>query len=188
MRIITLSGVILVILNFYLFTNIYPQEDDNTTTESTLYFEIEIPDDWTYDKYSDSYATKLLGFGPANTIDAMPSEYFGSNTTYAAASFKQYPYYTIKNAPLDTYVKSMINGFIPNLIKVISENNVTVANETSRQIYAEGKGKFEGFKFLEYYLFHNKEPYMIAYKASNHLYEKYLPDFEKMLNSFKWID
>lgn len=188
MRIITLSGVILVIviLNFSVITiNIYAQ-NSNTTIEKTLYFQVEIPDNWRYEVFSDSYATELLGFGPSNSIGAMPSEHFGSNTTYAAASFKQDAYYSIKNAPLDAYVKYMIDE--QNLMKVISEKNVTVANEISRQIYAEGIGEKEGFKFLQYYVIHNKEPYRIGYTASGNLYEKYVPDFEKMLKSFKWID
>jgi len=46
----------------------------------------------------------------------------------------------------------------------------------------------EGAKFLHYYVFHNKKPYFIGYMATEDLYQKYLPDFEKMLKSFKWID
>jgi len=75
-----------------------------------------------------------------------------------------------------------------NLIQVTSQKDVIVANETATQIYAEGIGEGEGFKFLHYYLMHNKEPYILGYKAFDHLYEKYLPDFEKMLKSFKRID
>lgn len=187
MRIITLSGVILVILIFSIITaNIYAQNSNNTTLEKTLYFEIEIPNNWTYQVYSDSYITDVLGFGLSNSIDAMPTEHFSSNTTYATTNFKQYADYTIKNAPLDAFVKYMIDK--QNLIQVTSQKDVIVANETATQIYAEGIGEDEGFKFLHYYLIHNKEPYVLGYKASNHLYQKYLPDFEKMLNSFKWID
>jgi hypothetical protein len=75
-----------------------------------------------------------------------------------------------------------------NLIQVISQKDVIVANETTRQIYVEGIGEAEGFKFLHYYLMHNKEPYVLGYNASGPLYEKYLPDFEKMIKSFKWIN
>lgn len=103
MRIITLSSVILVILTFSVITNIIAQ-DNNTTLEKTLYFQIEIPDDWIYQSYSDTSVTKLLGFGPLNTIDAMPSEFWSSNTTFPVVSFKQNAYYTIKNVPLDAYV------------------------------------------------------------------------------------
>ncbi|HET9773457.1 MAG TPA: hypothetical protein VFP25_00590 [Nitrososphaeraceae archaeon] len=74
-------------------------------------------------------------------------------------------------------------------MKVISQKDVIVANEIARQIYAEGIKELEGFKFLQYYVFHNKEPYFIGYKTSSgDLYEKYLPDFEKMVKSFNWLD
>jgi hypothetical protein len=197
MRIVTtLIGfiiIVVVILNFSVSTdnnnNIYGQESnktENTTLESTLYFKVEIPNDWAYEKYSASYLAELVGFGPLNNIRTMPSEYWGANTSYAVAGFQQIDYYTVRNAPLDLYEKYMIEH-TPGM-KVVSKKNVTFANEPSRQIYGEGIGEEEGFKFLQYYLFHNKEPYYIAYKASNNLYEKYLPDFEKMLKSFKWID
>ena len=151
MKIITtLIGIVtlvVVILNFCVITDnnkIYGQENNgNTTLEKTLYFQVEIPDDWTYQMYSDSYITDLLGFGPSNSIDAMPSEHFGSNTTFATTNFKQYADYTIKNAPLDAFVKYMIDK--QNLIQVTSQKDVIVANETATQIYAEGIG--EGFKF-----------------------------------------
>jgi hypothetical protein len=100
--------IVLIILNFSVITisvndnNIYAQ-NSNTTTERTLYFQVEIPDDWVYQVYSDSYITDLLGFGPSNSIDAMPPEQFSSNTTYATTNFKQYADYTIKNAPLDAF-------------------------------------------------------------------------------------
>jgi hypothetical protein len=64
-----------------------------------------------------------------------------------------------------------------------------VAKETARQIYSEGFGETQDLKFLQYYLFHNKEPYLIGYYgAKEGIYEKYLPDFEKMVKSFKWLD
>lgn len=188
MMIITLSGVIIiVILNFSVVTNIYGQEDNNNTTlKKTFYFEVEIPDDWIYRKFSNAYATGLLGFGPSNSVVAIPVEYWDSNTSYAVAQFRQDAYYGVKNTPLDIYVKYKLAE--QNAMKVITQKDIILANETSIQIYAEGIGKFEGFKFLEYFAFHNKDPYVIAYYASNHVYEKYLPDFEKMVSSFKWIN
>jgi len=53
----------------------------NTKTERTLYFQVEIPDDWTYEAFSDSYVTEVLGFGPLNTIGLVPSEFWDANMT-----------------------------------------------------------------------------------------------------------
>ena len=191
MRVITLSGIILVIINFCVITNIYAQEDNkNTSIVKTLYFQVEIPDDWVYERSSESSITKILGFGPANTIIGTPAEYyaevFDPNSTFAGVMFQQDTGYTIKNAPLDAYVKYKIHK--QNLMKVISQKDVIVANETARQIELEAIGDNEGLKTTQYYLFHNKEPYSISYGSTSIIYEKYLPDFEKMLKSFKWID
>jgi hypothetical protein len=123
MIIITLSGVIfLVILNFSVITNIYGQEDiNNTTLKKTFYFEIEIPDDWIYRKFSNAYATGLLGFGPSNSLVAIPVEYWGSNTSYAVAQFNRclfctkmqilvYIKYKLKNKCNESYFRDKCNS------------------------------------------------------------------------------
>ena len=166
--------------------SVYAQNSSNATLKKTFYFQVEIPDDWIFRKFSNSYATGLLGFGPSNSLVAIPVEFWGSNTTYAVTQFRQDAYYDVKNASLNTYVKYKLAE--QDAITVITQKDIILSNETSRQIYAEGIGKFDGFKFLEYYVFHNKEPYIITYHASNNVYEKYLPDFEKMVSSFKWIN
>ena len=48
-----------------------------------------------------------------------------------------------KMSSLDIYVKYKLAE--QNAMKVITQKDMILANETSRQIYAEGIGKFEGF-------------------------------------------
>jgi len=188
---ITLSGIILVILTFSVITNIYSQEDNNNNTSiaKTLYFQIEIPDDWVYEITSQSSITKILGFGPLNVIGATPVEYYDLNSFGIGSAFLRDADYTVRNAPLDAYVKYGIDRL--EQVKIVSQKDVIVANETARQIEYEGIGEKEGFKGIQYYLFHDKEPYFISFgsfiSGEDSLYEKYLPDFEKMLKSFKWL-
>lgn len=155
-----------------------------------MYFQIEIPDDWTYEVFSQSSITKILGFGPLNSIVAIPAEYYDLNNFRIGSLFFQYADYTVRNAPFDAYVKYGIDQL--EQVKIVSQKDVILANETARQIEYEGIGEKEGFKGIQYYLFHDKEPYFITFASfisgQDSLYEKYLPEFEKMLNSFKWID
>ena len=102
MRIITSSSVILVILIFSVITaNIYAQEDNNTTLEKTLYFQVDVPDNWVYREFSDAYHVDASGFGVVSQILAIPIENLGSNTSFVVAQFRQDADYLLRNAPLD---------------------------------------------------------------------------------------
>lgn len=74
------------------------------------------------------------------------------------------------------------------MMKVISQNETILDNQTAIQIHAEGFGEMNGYKFLQYYAIHNNDPYFISYKAFKDQYEKYLPDFKKMLRTFEFLD
>jgi hypothetical protein len=45
---------------------------------------------------------------------------------------------------------------------------------------------FNSIKFLEYMLMHGNQPYYIEYMANEKDYEKYLPQFEQIVKSFKF--
>jgi hypothetical protein len=72
-------------------------------------------------------------------------------------------------------------------MQVTSKENVTIDNETAVKIYADGINSFSGIKFVEYLVMHNKEPYYIAYMANIKDFQKYLPQFEQMVKTFKFV-
>jgi hypothetical protein len=93
--------------------------------------------------------------------------------------------YAIKNAPLDLYVKYQIDK--QDGMQVKSKQNVTIDNETAAKIYADGINSFSGIKFVEYMLMHDKEPYYLAYMGNVKDFEKYLPEFEQIIKTFKFV-
>ena len=92
----------------------------------------------------------------------------------------------LKNAALESYVKYQINNFgIPN---ITSQQYTTVRNEKSVRIDANGSAWYPNAKIVLYLVMHDKVQYTISYSANVKNYEKYLPEFEKMVKSFRFVD
>jgi hypothetical protein len=102
----------------------------------------------------------------------------------AFASFEQDWLYGIKNAGFDVCVKYKIGK--QNAISVTSQENLTIDNEPAVKITADGINSFLGIKFTEYMIWHNEKPYYIGYMANVKDYQKYLPEFEQIVKSFKF--
>ena len=101
------------------------------------------------------------------------------------SSFAQKSDYPIKNAPLDLFVKYKIDNH--DELKVVKRENVTIDNEHALKIFADGIKSAKGINFVEYLVMHNKEPYYIAYSANVKDFQKYLPQFEQMVKTFKFV-
>jgi hypothetical protein len=73
-------------------------------------------------------------------------------------------------------------------MQVTSKQNGTIDNETAVKIYGDGIKSFSGIKIVEYMIWHDKKPYFIRYLANVKDFEKYLPEFEQILKTFKFVD
>ena len=149
-------------------------------------FSIDVPNNWAYEQ------------GIFSVVALTPSE-FGVllvnhskplNETMrdegAFASFEQERNFPIKNAGLDVYVKYMIDR--QDGMNVTSKENVTLDNEVAVEIQGDGLKSFSGIKFVQYMLMHNEQPYFLAYMANVKDFEKYLPEFEQIVKSLKFVD
>jgi hypothetical protein len=94
-------------------------------------------------------------------------------------------YFGIKNAPFDVYVEYRISE--DSAINVTSIQNITIAGEPAVKIYGDGMYNFNGIKTVEYLLWHDKEPYVLEYMANVKDFEKYLPQFEQIVKTFKFV-
>lgn len=159
-------------------------ETNASTTVNTTDFSIDIPDNWVYEVVLIS-KVKLAPneFGDVLIINEDKwSEQV--NNTGVVASFSQDFLFPIENAGLDLYVKYEIEQRTG--INVTSKQNTTIDNETAVRIYGDGIDSLSGIKFVEYMLMHDKQPYYIAYMANVKDFEKYLPQFEQIVKSFKF--
>jgi hypothetical protein len=158
----------------------------NAILVNNTIFSIDIPDNWAYEQ------------GISSVIGLTPSEFGVLLVNHskplsekmkdegAFASFEQERNFPIKNAGFDVYVKYNIDR--QDGMNVTSNQNVTLDNEAAVKIHGDGIKSFSGVKFVEYMLMHNEQPYFIAYMANVKDFEKYLPEFEQIVESLKFVD
>jgi len=157
------------------------------------FFSIEVPNNWTYTENSDTSQARSTGYGPINTVISAPSNFSELLLTDSAEEYKKLMHnggavaifshdtdFPLKNAPLESYVKYKINQGITN---VTSQQYTTVGKEKAIVI----ESPRPGYNRTWYFIMHDNHPYHMVYLADT-AYDKYLPEFEKMLRSFRFMD
>lgn len=170
------------------FSNVYALTNVNNT-----YFSANIPDNWIYIQARTSSAPDFLGFAQSNLIASTPNEFseilFNISQPLGGKIYEEGVYsvimqdsdYQIKNAPLDLYAKYKIDQQ-PG-IRVISKENVTIDSEPAIKIYSY---VFNSIRTIQYVLMHDNEPYRLLYAANGKDFQKYLPEFEQIVKTFKF--
>lgn len=149
-------------------------------------FSIDIPDSWTYEQgISSVVALTPNEFGVLLVNHSEPL-IVKMKDKGAFVSFEQDTNFPIKNAGFDVYVQYKIDR--QDGMNVTSKENVTLDDEPAVNIHGDGIKSFSGIKFAEFILMHNEQPYFIAYMANVKDFEKYLPEFEQIVKSFKFVD
>jgi len=67
-------------------------------------------------------------------------------------------------------------------------DNGTIANEKAVKISYKGTNESDSLKRVQYLVLHDKDPYILQYMANSKDYDKYLPEFEAMVRSFKFVN
>ena len=111
--------LILLATNQIIFAETYTDLIGDDTRATNFYFSIKPLDTWIYQEYSNSAMANLMGFGPNNAIALWPSELDGAdlNKTALLAEFKQDESYTLKNAPLSSYARYIIEQYSNGLCR-----------------------------------------------------------------------
>ena len=158
----------------------------NATVVNNTDFSIDIPDNWAYEQGNFSVVALTPNeFGILLVNHSKPLNETMKDEG-AFASFEQERNFPIKNAGFDAYVQYKIDR--QDGMNVTSRQNVTLDNEAAVKILGDGIKSFSGTKFAEYMLMHNEQPYFIAYMANAKDFEKYLPEFEEIVKSLKFVD
>lgn len=170
----------------------------NTTIAKTYYFSMNVPDTWVYaTTVSDSPITKMLGFGIADFLLAMPSEFadivneptFNISKLlgegFAMLGVSKDNDYPLKNAPLTAYTEYKVNkifhGLKPlTLQSLIIDNedammfNGTFTKEFLMSTYGNSTATTVNSLIPEfalsmtvYTIIHNKEPYVLMYMGTS---------------------
>lgn len=196
---IAVTALSLSISNVNALTNVEAGSNDTG-------FSIDIPDNWAYEAKWFAVELTPSEFGELliDTDESLNEKMKDEGAMIGLYEEKLYP---IENAPLDVYIKYKVDD--QSGMNVTANQNVTVGGEPAVKIYADGiaiptqnsscsgiicikfgdgnsNSSFSGIKFVEYMLMHNEQPYIIIYRANEKDFEKYLPEFEQIVKSFKF--
>ena len=163
---------------------------EKNNVEETAYFSIEPLDNWIYDIYSDSTSVDFTGLGPSNTMTLFPNVFDAEETNNnkgVKVTIQQDERYSVKNAPLATYVKYKIDQQT-DIMNVTSQEKMIVDGEETIKINGVGVGDSSGLKYVRYLIMHDNEPYYMGYRSELQHFDKYLPEFEQMVQTFQFKD
>ena len=157
-----------------------------------LPFSVEIPETWAYTETPEPPIEHVLGVTSYTSVILVPVHFaelliqekhdIAMGNGSAAIVFAKASDYSVKNAPLDLYVKYRMNE--DDSLNLISRQATIVDKEKAVRIDGSKNDTSGNIKLLEYLLLHNNEPYVIRYIAGVNEFERYLPEFELMVKSF----
>jgi hypothetical protein len=183
------SLLILTILGFQqqsvFAQNLTNIEDDDSRVD-TLYFSIKPLDNWAYANAAYGSVVPFFG-GSDDAVEMFPNEFLNRSQVYGM--FAHDGYYTYKNTKLEHYVDYKKNE--PNLkgiseSKLVSQQDFDInGTKTTKLTYDNPDTKH---KYVLYLTEHDKEKYVGYYSAKYDFFDKYLPQFEQMLNTIRWIE
>lgn len=160
------------------------------------YFSIKVPHSWKYTEHSNTEIASIFGVGPSNQIILVPSQFskvlLDSNNdkimtynVYNSGAFSQFAQetdYYANNVPLTAYIEYFANKYL--YLSIISEKDSIVGSENATKI--EGIDNSGTVKLVIYLLLHDNEAYNYDYVANVNDFDKYLPEFEEMIKSFRF--
>ena len=175
-----------------LFSLFYLQGAYSAETFKGLSFSIEVPDTWAFTETPEPPIERVLGVSSYTSVVLVPVQFaellieekgdieIGNGS--AAVVFAKASDYSVKNAPLDLYVKYRMNE--DDSINVISHQDTIVGKEKAVKIEASQNDTSGNIRLLEYLLLHKNEPYVLRFITGPNDFERYLPEFELMVKSF----
>jgi len=168
--------------------------DANAIIVNNTDFSLTVLENWAYTDQNDPIAS-ILGVGP--TIGLIPNEFshmlLNASLALTGNSIKNEGAYSIfaldtdypfRNIPLETYTQYNINL---SAVKIFSQENTTIDGEKAVKIHRSPRNNLTNIEVVDYYLVHNSKPYYIQYAANVKDFQKYLPEFEQMVKTFKFI-
>ncbi len=153
-------------------------------------FSFEVPNGWVYKEHfvfdngtlltPNEFAEVLLNTSAMLGLDRVMVE---------LAPDDRFP---IRNAPVEIYVKHTLKGV--NDLSPTYEN-ATVGGERAIKVFVNSTDVASKLGMnnvtvsvvgLSYNVMHNDQPYFLNYMTNAKYYQKYLPQFEQMVKSFKF--
>jgi hypothetical protein len=187
-------AMVTISLTVGLITIAYGQTADNQTTVNNTEFSIEVPNGWVYRE--DFIFDNGLMLTPNEFADVLinTSALLDVKDGVVMAELRPDPNFPLKNAPVEIYANhtlKIVRGFAPTI------ENATIGGERAIRAFlnstdvASKLGKTNipvSLVTTSYYVMHNDKPYVLDFIANAKTYQKYLPEFEQIVKTFRFID
>ena len=190
MAILTISMTAVILLSLSI-SNVNAVIVNNTD------FSIEVPNGWVYREdflfdngtllTPNEFADVLI----TGNISALLDDLHGGIIAELAPD----PNFPIKNAPVEIYVKHALK-FANNLSSTYE--NATVGGERAIKVFLNSTDVASKLGMptnvpislvtISYFVMHDDQPYFLHYMANAKDYQKYLPQFEQMVKTFKFAN
>jgi len=167
-------------------------------------FSVNVLDNWAYRESnnplgntfgSNNLLASIFGGGPTmaliphefsnflvNTSQDVSGETIQNGGAYSILAIDTN--YTYRNVPLEIYTQHNINVYP---VKIFSQQNTTIDGENAVKIHRTPRNNFTNIEVVEYYVVHNGKPYTLQYAANVKDFQKYLPQFEQMVKTLKFV-
>ena len=203
----TLSLALIAIISVALIVVIFLSSDtkvDAIKNLSNTYFSIDIGDNWRYAEHSRMAMAHSMedsqNKGPVNLLTLAPADFAESlivnkdkRSAYekmfnggAYSTLRQDIDYSNDNASLEAYVQHRINSITPG-VNLTSQQDTIVGNEKAVRIEGNGINKLINLNYVAYLILHDKDPYYLEYISNVKDFQKYLPEFEQIVKTFKFV-
>jgi len=182
---ITVSLTVVVILQLL-------NSDVNAVPVNKPFFSVNVSDNWAY------VSVKLVdGVDYNSSLLLIPTEFsdFLMNgkgdfqklfqNVGASSIMTLDSAYLFRNVPLEIYSPSHINQSGGD--KILSKENSTIDGERALKIHKTARTNLTNiYESMTYYTIHDGNPYYLTYYAKVKDFQKYLPQFEQMVKTFKF--
>ena len=191
-NLIFLASGILLLSAVPIFSNVYAITVNNTD------FSVNVLDDWAYKEENPLVKIFASALGGGSSLTLIPVEFskmlintnlsdseqfrIRNDGAYSLMGLDaSYPY---RNVPLEIYTQYNLNQ---SKVEIFSKENTTIDGELAVKIHRSPRHNLTNMEVTEYYLVHEGKPYVIQYGANLQYYQKYLPQFEQMVRTFKFV-
>jgi hypothetical protein len=162
-------------------------------------FSVTVPDNWAYREgapLAKIFANVLGGSSPPLLL--IPIEFSKALINTNLSSEEEFRIrnegafslmgvdtnYPFRNVPLEIYTQASLNQ---SDVKIFSKENTTIDGEPAAKIHRTGRNNMTDIEVTEYYVVHEGKPFFIQYGSNIQFYQKYLPQFEQMVKTFKFV-
>jgi hypothetical protein len=184
MLLLAIIGGLLLLVS--ISNNVYGITVNNTD------FSVEVPNGWVYRE--DFIFDNGIMLTPNEFADVLinTSSLINDTDGVVMAELAPDPRFPLKNAPVEIYANHtlrIVRGFAPTY------ENATIGGERAIRAFlnstevASKLGKSDipvSLVTTSYYVMHDDQPYFLDFMANAKDYQKYLPQFEQMVKTFKF--